>query len=137
MIILIFAIICAVGVGVYFYYKGDPVPYSDYEYSINGDDSCSCMIFSKHNAFSEYDCDSEPSSMVFTGEYYTRYRYDKKKQTITLYSKYHDYKPVVLKVIDWTVQDFTFQVLSSTFECGEHCVECSINHKASRLTRIY
>ena len=91
-------------------------------YKITKHDYCSCISFDNNNNFYEYDCDSEPTSMPFTGEYYNTYSYNKKDSSITFMGK--GMKKVKAEVISWDSNKLVLKVLGS-----KQNERCSSNYK--------
>lgn len=94
-------------------YKGS-FPYDDVSYSIPLGEYCSCLHLWDDNVFSEYDCESEPSSMPFSGEFYDRYYYDKKNNVIIF--KGRGRKNIKASVLKWTDDELKIKVLNSSQE---------------------
>ncbi len=104
--------------------RGDEIPYKDIRYYIPPVDSyCSCLNLSGDNKFFEYDCDSEPSNMPFSGEVYDKYYYNKRKNIIIF--KGDGRKNVKAQVLKWTEDEFKIKVLNSS----RQCTICSSNGK--------
>ena len=80
--------------------------FSNIQYSIPINTYCSCATFGENNKFYEYDCDSEPSSMPFSGELYDTYEYKNGKIKFTG----KNVMPVTGKVLEWTKDKFVIKV---------------------------
>lgn len=88
-----------------------PREYKNITYSITKSDYCSCLTFGDNNHFYEYDCDSEPTNMPFTGEYYDTYGYSSKKNSLVF--KGNDMTPVEAEIINWDKDSLQIKVLGS------------------------
>lgn len=99
----------------------DSAPYLNVRYRIPLG-YCSCISFQKFNSFSEYDCDSEPTGIPFSGEFYSKYFYNKKKDTITFWGSEF---PLKVKVLKWNEDEFKVKVLN--YDGNGNM--CSINNK--------
>lgn len=91
----------------------DPILYSDVSYEIPKGSYCSCLTFYSNNKFSEYDCDSEPSNMPFSGEFYEEYVYDSNKKIITFKSNLKRFKDIKAEVIEWNEEKLVIKVKNS------------------------
>ena len=99
----------------------DKVPHPGVDYKIKKS-FCSCISFGDNNVFSEYDCDSEPTGMPFTGEFYEKYYYNKLTRTIIFKGK--GQKDIKAKVLKWTDDTLIIKVLN-----GENLKRCTIDGK--------
>ena len=100
-------------------YKDD-FPLLNSGFTIPLDSYCSCIGFSENHEFYEFDCDSEPSGMAFTGEFYDKYYYDNKTKNIIFTSNEENMPPIKAKILEITDFSFTIKVLNDNTN-DENC----------------
>lgn len=103
-------------------YTDVPSEYLERTYKITISDYCSCVTFYSNKKFSEYDCDSEPTSMPFSGENYDRYGFNPNDNTMVFNGK--GSQSVKAKVLEFTKDKLKLQVLGSKQDTG-----CAVNKK--------
>ena len=118
MHVLVCIILIVLLIVIYVVNNSTPYLKVDYEISISG--YCSCLTFYPNNKFSEYDCDSEPTDMPFSGEFYNEYVYDRDENMITFKSNLKEFKDVKAKVIEWTDKKLVLKVINSKY-LNERC----------------
>ena len=96
--------------------------YRHIKYSIPIDEYCSCIDFMIFNSLSENSCDSEPSNMPYSGEFYQSYRYNSKSKIISFHGI--GVKTKKAKVLEWSEEKFKIQLLGD-----EQNEACSVNKK--------
>lgn len=112
--------------------ESDEVPYPNIEYGIAKGSYCSCITFNPDNTFGEYDCDSEPSDMPYSGEYYDNYSYDSNTKIITFKpnkGSIFKLKRVKAKVLEWTKDKLVIKVLNPGIFSYSNAKKCAINGK--------
>lgn len=92
------------------------------QYSIFTGDYCSCLTFLDNNEFSEYDCDSEPTDMPYSGEYYDKYEFNPNAGTIKFFGSIE--KTITAKILVWEEDKLILKVLGSKQD-----KKCSTNNK--------
>ena len=104
-------IILAICLKKYNSFIGVPKEYINIKYAIKKNEYCSCITFLNRSKFSEYDCDSEPTNMPYSGEYYDRYTY-KSKENIIIF-KGHNMEPIAAEIISWDENKLVLKVKGS------------------------
>lgn len=89
--------------------------YYNIEYIYEGEEmSKSCLTFLKDGVFSEYDCDSEPTDIKFSGEFCHHYSYDKNSKNLTFYCEYDtNADKFNVKVLNWTRNVFQIEFIDN------------------------
>ena len=100
-------------------YNEVPEEFKNIEYSMTS--YCSCLSFYDNNEFGEYDCDSEPTDMPFSGEFYDKYEYYSNGKIIF---KGKGQKPIHAKILSWDKEKLVIKVLGS-----KQLKRCTTNNK--------
>ena len=129
LIIVGICIVVVLFIVLFYFYKSekhykvsnDEISYYDIKYSIVKDSYCSCLTFMKNNKFSEYDCDSEPTDMPYSGEFYNKYYYNKDDSSIVFRGKGES--DIYVKILEWDKNKLKLQVSGS-----KQNKKCSVNN---------
>ena len=112
-ILIIISLIVLIVLTTVICFSKDSIPkkYLNIKYIIKKNDYCSCITFLNNSKFFEYDCDSEPTNMPYSGEYYDKYVYKSKEKTIIF--KGHNMKPINAEIIFWNENKLVLKVNGS------------------------
>ena len=119
--------------------RKDEIPYPSIQYKIPSG-YCSCLTFDSDGTFGEYDCDSEPSEMPFSGEYYDKYYYNSITKTLIFKSNktsIFKLKTIKAKVLEWNEDELIIKVLNQNIFDYSNAKKCATDGKNTyRYVRV-